>query len=190
MEELWKKKQSDVLRFLLRVRCWEYRQLPGIMRLTGPSRPDKARRLGYRAKQGIVIYRVRIRRGGRKKPISKVRFDRLTKTGVLAQELQFRHKSPDVQLQHATTASGGVQSMPVQSGSNQQVSYSKSCGSIRTLVKVFSMLIGPTQSSADVHSKPRSWNGISKPAGRPQSCTCLRECVAVWTWLCNTLIGD
>ncbi|KAK9840407.1 hypothetical protein WJX74_009382 [Apatococcus lobatus] len=71
MEELWKKKQSDVLRFLLRVRCWEYRQLPGIMRLTGPSRPDKARRLGYRAKQGIVIYRVRIRRGGRKKPISK-----------------------------------------------------------------------------------------------------------------------
>lgn len=72
MEELWKKKQSDVLRFLLRVRCWEYRQLPGIMRLTGPSRPDKARRLGYRAKQGIVIYRVRIRRGGRKKPISKV----------------------------------------------------------------------------------------------------------------------
>ncbi|KAK9862933.1 hypothetical protein WJX84_011252 [Apatococcus fuscideae] len=71
MEELWKKKQSDVLRFLLRVRCWEYRQLPGIMRLTGPSRPDKARRLGYRAKQGIVIYRVRIRRGGRKRPISK-----------------------------------------------------------------------------------------------------------------------
>ena len=25
MEELYKKKQSDVLRFLLRVRCWEYR---------------------------------------------------------------------------------------------------------------------------------------------------------------------
>ena len=73
VEELWKKKQSDVLRFLLRVRCWEYRQLPGILRLTGPSRPDKARRLGYKAKQGFVIYRVRVRRGGRKKPVHKVR---------------------------------------------------------------------------------------------------------------------
>mmetsp|Transcript_32749 Transcript_32749/g.45455 ORF Transcript_32749/g.45455 Transcript_32749/m.45455 type:complete len:205 (-) Transcript_32749:225-839(-) len=71
VEELWKKKQSDVLRFLLRVRCWEYRQLPGIYRLTKPSRPDKARRLGYKAKQGYVIYRVRVRRGGRKRPVSK-----------------------------------------------------------------------------------------------------------------------
>ncbi len=61
-----------MLRFLLRVRCWEYRQLPGISRLTHPSRPDKARRLGYKAKQGYVIYRVRVRRGGRKKPVSKV----------------------------------------------------------------------------------------------------------------------
>ncbi|CAL8469456.1 g8997 [Coccomyxa elongata] len=71
LEELWKRKQSDVLRFLLRVRCWEYRQLPGIVRLTGPSRPDKARRMGYKAKQGYVVYRVRVRRGGRKKPVHK-----------------------------------------------------------------------------------------------------------------------
>eukprot|EP00241_Pyramimonas_parkeae_P011229 CAMPEP_0114226850 /NCGR_PEP_ID=MMETSP0058-20121206/1463_1 /TAXON_ID=36894 /ORGANISM="Pyramimonas parkeae, CCMP726" /LENGTH=204 /DNA_ID=CAMNT_0001337625 /DNA_START=42 /DNA_END=656 /DNA_ORIENTATION=+ len=71
VEELWKKKQSDVLRFLLRVRCWEYRHLPGIYRLNHPSRPDKARRMGYKAKQGYVIYRVRVRRGGRKRPVSK-----------------------------------------------------------------------------------------------------------------------
>ena len=62
-----------MLRFLLRVRCWEYRQLPGLVRLTGPSRPDKARRLGYKAKQGYVVYRIRVRRGGRKKPVSKAR---------------------------------------------------------------------------------------------------------------------
>merc|ERR1712230_283718 len=68
MEELYKKKQSDVLRFLLRVRCWEYRQLPVVHRATKPSRPDKARRLGYKAKQGFVIYRIRVRRGGRKRP--------------------------------------------------------------------------------------------------------------------------
>lgn len=72
VEELWKKKQSDVLRFLLRMRCWEYRQLPAIMRVNHPSRPDKARRMGFKAKQGFVVYRVRVRRGGRKKPVKGV----------------------------------------------------------------------------------------------------------------------
>lgn len=56
---------------MLRVRCWEYRQLSSICRLTRPSRPDKARRLGYKAKQGVVVYRTRVRRGGRKKPVPK-----------------------------------------------------------------------------------------------------------------------
>ncbi|KAH9825941.1 Domain Homologous to E6-AP Carboxyl Terminus with [Teratosphaeria destructans] len=71
LEELQKKKQSDVMRFLLRVRCWELRQLNVIHRASRPSRPDKARRLGYKAKQGYVIYRVRVRRGGRKRPVPK-----------------------------------------------------------------------------------------------------------------------
>merc|ERR1711974_206944 len=71
LEELWKKKQSDVMRFLLRVRCWEYRQRPAIHRAPRPTRPDKARRLGYKAKQGFAIFRVRVRRGGRKRPVSK-----------------------------------------------------------------------------------------------------------------------
>ncbi|TRX92194.1 hypothetical protein FHL15_006809 [Xylaria flabelliformis] len=71
VEELQKKKQSDVLLFLSRVRCWELRQLNVIHRASRPSRPDKARRLGYKAKQGYVIYRVRVRRGGRKRPVPK-----------------------------------------------------------------------------------------------------------------------
>jgi len=71
LEELWKKKQSDAMRFLLRVRCWEYRQLPAIHRCSRPTRPDKARRLGYKRKQGVVVYRVRVRRGGRKRQIPK-----------------------------------------------------------------------------------------------------------------------
>lgn len=57
LEELWRKKQSDVMRFLLRVRAWEYRQLPSVHRASRPTRPDKARRLGYKAKQGFVVYR-------------------------------------------------------------------------------------------------------------------------------------
>lgn len=71
LEELWKKKQSDVMRFLSRVRTWEFRQLPAVHRASRPTRPDKARRLGYKAKQGFVVYRVRVKRGGRKRKVSK-----------------------------------------------------------------------------------------------------------------------
>ncbi|PRP77881.1 hypothetical protein PROFUN_08555 [Planoprotostelium fungivorum] len=71
MEELYRKKQSDVVRFVNRVRAWEYRQRPAVTRVTRPTRPDKARKLGYKAKQGYVIYRVRVRRGGRKRPVHK-----------------------------------------------------------------------------------------------------------------------
>eukprot|EP00301_Raphidiophrys_heterophryoidea_P008946 c13240_g1_i1.p1 GENE.c13240_g1_i1~~c13240_g1_i1.p1 ORF type:complete len:213 (+),score=25.52 c13240_g1_i1:29-640(+) len=71
LQEIWRKKQSDALRFLLRIRAWELRHLPRVHRASRPTRPDKARRLGYKAKQGFVIYRVRVRRGGRKRPVAK-----------------------------------------------------------------------------------------------------------------------
>ncbi|CAN1145625.1 60S ribosomal protein L15, partial [Linum perenne] len=35
--------------------CWEYRQHPSIVRVTHPTRLDKARRLGYKAKQVYSI---------------------------------------------------------------------------------------------------------------------------------------
>ncbi|WP_411025396.1 50S ribosomal protein L15e [Salmonella sp. s55004] len=71
MAEIWRKKQSDVMRFLRRVRTWHYRQLPSIHRAPRPTRPEKAKTLGYRAKQGVCIYRARVRRGGRKRPVPK-----------------------------------------------------------------------------------------------------------------------
>ncbi|XP_023371105.1 60S ribosomal protein L15-like [Otolemur garnettii] len=71
IQELWRKKRSDVMRFLLRVRCWQYRQLSALRKAPCPTWPDKARRLGYKAKQGYVIYRTRVRRGGRKHPVPK-----------------------------------------------------------------------------------------------------------------------
>uniref|UniRef100_A0A2I2Y8L4 Ribosomal protein L15 n=1 Tax=Gorilla gorilla gorilla TaxID=9595 RepID=A0A2I2Y8L4_GORGO len=49
IQKLWRKKQSDVMRFLLR--------LSALHRAPCPTRPDKA-------KQGYVIYRIRVRRGG------------------------------------------------------------------------------------------------------------------------------
>merc|ERR1712224_786668 len=66
-----RKKQSDVMRFLQRVRTWEFRQLPAIHRASRPTRADKARKLGYKAKQGYLIYRVRVKRGGRKRRVAK-----------------------------------------------------------------------------------------------------------------------
>ena len=57
LEELWKKKQSNVMKFVLRMRTWEFRQLPPCHRITRSSRPAKARRLGYKRKQGYCIYR-------------------------------------------------------------------------------------------------------------------------------------
>lgn len=70
-QELWKKKQSDVMMFLLRLRTWEYRQQHVIVRCSRPTRPEKARRIGYKNKQGFVIYRIRVRRGCRKKQVPK-----------------------------------------------------------------------------------------------------------------------
>ncbi|CAJ1332747.1 unnamed protein product [Effrenium voratum] len=71
LEEMWRKKQSDVMRFLARLRNWEFRQLPAVHRCSRPTRPDKARKVGYKAKQGYCVYRVRVKRGDRKKRVAK-----------------------------------------------------------------------------------------------------------------------
>lgn len=56
IQELHKKKQSDVMRFIQRMRTWQLRQLPAVHRAPRPTRPERARRLGYRAKQGELKY--------------------------------------------------------------------------------------------------------------------------------------
>lgn len=95
MQELWRKKQSDAMRFLLRVRCWQYRQLSAIHRAPRPTRPEKARRIGYRAKQGFLIYRVRVRRGGRKRPVPKgATYGKPTNQGV--NQLKFQRSLQNV----------------------------------------------------------------------------------------------
>jgi large subunit ribosomal protein L15e len=40
-----------------------------VKRIEKPSRLDKARALGYKAKQGFVVVRVRVRKGGRKRKL-------------------------------------------------------------------------------------------------------------------------
>lgn len=45
----------------------DWRKGPSIQRVEKPSKPERARALGYKAKKGVVVVRARVRRGGRRK---------------------------------------------------------------------------------------------------------------------------
>lgn len=51
----------------LRARLIKWRTEPAFLRVERPLRLDRARSLGYKAKDGFVVVRARIKRGGRKR---------------------------------------------------------------------------------------------------------------------------
>ena len=53
---------------LLKRRAIAWRKQPVAVRVEKPTRLEEARKLGYKDKKGFVVVRVRIRRGGRRKP--------------------------------------------------------------------------------------------------------------------------
>jgi len=61
---IWK--DEEYKRYLNYLRM-KWRREPAIHRIERPSRLDRARALGYRAKQGYVVVRVRVSRGGLRK---------------------------------------------------------------------------------------------------------------------------
>ncbi len=65
--EAWSKPEKFYLDELMRQRLIEWRKQPTIIRIEKPTRLDRARKLGYKAKQGFVIVRTRVRRGGLRK---------------------------------------------------------------------------------------------------------------------------
>ena len=65
--EAWSKPEKSFVDELMRQRLIEWRRQPTICRIEKPSRLDRARKLGYKAKQGFVVVRVRVRRGGLRK---------------------------------------------------------------------------------------------------------------------------
>ncbi len=65
--EIWKKPKEG-LGGLWKERLIKWRKERVITRLENPTRIDRARRLGYKAKQGFVVARVRVKRGNRKTP--------------------------------------------------------------------------------------------------------------------------
>lgn len=65
--EAWKKPEKSFVEELMRQRLMEWRKQPTIMRVEKPTRLDRARKLGYKAKQGFIVARIRVRRGGLRK---------------------------------------------------------------------------------------------------------------------------
>jgi len=76
VREAWKK-PKDSLGELWKERLIEWRQEDSTVKLDHPTRIDRARSLGFKAKQGYVIVRERVLRGGHVRP--KIRKGRRSK---------------------------------------------------------------------------------------------------------------
>ncbi len=67
VREAWKRPSETEVKALLWNRMQQWRREGSVVRVERPTRIDRARNLGYKAKQGIVMVRVKVRRGGRRK---------------------------------------------------------------------------------------------------------------------------
>ncbi|MEM4260042.1 MAG: 50S ribosomal protein L15e [Candidatus Woesearchaeota archaeon] len=67
IREHWTKQSKDFLENQKK-RLIEWRNQNSTVRIEKPTRLDKARSLGYRAKQGFILIRQRVSRGGRQRP--------------------------------------------------------------------------------------------------------------------------
>lgn len=67
LAQIWRKPKTG-LGYLWKRKLVDYRRDLVITRLDKPTRLDRARSLGYRAKQGYVVVRVRVGKGVRKRP--------------------------------------------------------------------------------------------------------------------------
>lgn len=86
LREAWKKPDVKILR----ARMIEWRKGSSITKVEKPLRLDRARSLGYKAKKGVVVVRVRIRRGGHKK--SRPNKARRTKRLHIRKNLRMNYK--------------------------------------------------------------------------------------------------
>src|SRR3989344_6254280 len=61
-------KPSDDDRALVKQRLIAWRSEPVTVRIERPTRIDRARALGYKPKQGVIVVRQRVTRGGHTRP--------------------------------------------------------------------------------------------------------------------------
>ncbi|MFH1327509.1 MAG: 50S ribosomal protein L15e [Candidatus Bathyarchaeota archaeon] len=67
LAEQWKNPEKSGLAKIIRERAIGWRHGYTVTRVENPTRLNRARALGYKAKQGFIVVRVRIRRGGLRK---------------------------------------------------------------------------------------------------------------------------
>ncbi|MBT5740414.1 50S ribosomal protein L15e [Candidatus Woesearchaeota archaeon] len=67
IKQAWKK-PKDSMPELWRERLIAWRKDPVTVKLEKPTRLDRARSLGYKAKQGVIVVRQRVKRGGHRRP--------------------------------------------------------------------------------------------------------------------------
>ncbi len=68
VRQAWKVPEKSFLKDVTWARMVEWRRGLAFVRLEHPTRIDRARELGFRAKSGYVVVRARVRRGGRRRP--------------------------------------------------------------------------------------------------------------------------
>ncbi|TFH18461.1 50S ribosomal protein L15e [Candidatus Bathyarchaeota archaeon] len=67
LKEAWKKPKDSYIKVVMMQRAIVWRKEPSSVRVDKPTRLDRARSLGYKAKHGVIVVRTRVRRGGRRK---------------------------------------------------------------------------------------------------------------------------
>ena len=70
IRKAWKKPKEN-MPDLYRERLIQWRKEKAVTKIDKPTRIDRARSLGYKAKQGYIVARTRVLRGGRQRPLIK-----------------------------------------------------------------------------------------------------------------------
>jgi len=81
IRQLWKKPKES-MKEETRSRLIQWRREPRFEKIEKPTRLDRARGLGYKAKKGFVIVRGRIGRGGRNRPLYGRKGRKPSKSGI------------------------------------------------------------------------------------------------------------
>lgn len=79
---IWKK-QKEKLEEVLKQRLIEWRRQHTVEKIGKPTRIDRARALGYKAKQGYALARVKVRKGGRRRRLYGRRGRKPSKAGLV-----------------------------------------------------------------------------------------------------------
>lgn len=89
IQKLWQQPREN-LGDAYKEKLVAWRRENSITRVEFPTRIDRARRLGYKAKQGFVIARVRVKRGGKNNPSIKKGRDGGNLTTRIAQSKNYK----------------------------------------------------------------------------------------------------